>query len=110
MFCRTATGNEFLGMDHMHFCFNKQSYILKITTNQLFSFSRQECRTEIEVSHRTEYDDVCETVPERQCHPVVKQVPEKECHTTHEKVCTTVHKTIYEHSYTQECKPVSKEV
>ena len=87
-----------------------QTYIFKISTNLSFPFSRQECRTEIEVSHRTEYDDVCETVPERQRHPVVKQVPEKECHTTHEKVCTTVHKTIYEHSYTQECKPVSKEV
>lgn len=71
---------------------------------------RQECRTEIEVSYHTEYDEVCQTVAERQCHPVVKQVPDKECHTTYEKVCITEIQTTYDHSYAEECKPVQRKV
>ena len=71
---------------------------------------RQECRTEIEVSYQTQYDEECETVTKSECHPVVKQVPDKKCHTAYEKACSTHYKTTYVHSYAKFCKPVHKEV
>ena len=71
--------------------------------------NRQECRTEIEVSYKTEYAEACETVTKSECHPVVKQVPDKKCHTAYEKACSTHYETTYVHSYAEKCKPVHKE-
>ncbi len=53
---------------------------------------------------------MCETVHERQCHAHVKQVPDKKCHSTYDEVCTRHPKTVYDHSYSTQCKPVQTEV